>query len=70
MVARPPIPPALASCLQLVLLHVGDGSKASWLPRHLTPRYLENTYVGKAADLHVRPSSGVPHTVSCLLGGR
>ncbi|GBF87382.1 flagellar associated protein [Raphidocelis subcapitata] len=38
---------------KIVLLHVSDASK-TWLPRHLTPRQLETTYLGKASELHVR----------------
>lgn len=35
---------------RLVILHVADPSK-TWLPRHLHPHHLANTYQAKAFDL-------------------
>lgn len=38
---------------RLVILHVADSSK-KYLPRHLQPKHLENTYTSKAFDFRVR----------------
>ena len=42
---------------QLVLLHGSDAAK-TWLPRHLQPRHLEGTYIGKASELRVGAKVG------------
>lgn len=41
---------------RLVILHVSDSSK-KYLPRHLQPKHLENTYTSKAFDLRVGESA-------------
>jgi hypothetical protein len=58
------------SCVQeqrgdrLVLLHVADSAK-TYLPRHLQPRHLENTYTSKAFDLRVRSVLVCPFLHCC-----
>ena len=49
---------------RLVILHVADSSK-KYLPRHLQPKHLENTYTSKAFDFRVSRVSG-QLTCSCV----
>jgi hypothetical protein len=58
--------PTTAAHSQLVLLHVSDPSKG-WLPRHLTPRHLENRYLGRAAELRVRGEWACANKVRVLV---